>query len=94
MANLFWHRWIKEYLPLLQERQKWHTVKRNLKVGDVVLVADSNAPRNSWPMATVLETIPDRFGLVRQVKVKTATNILTHPIDTLCVILEMDEPGF
>lgn len=93
MANLFWNRWVKEYLPLLQERQKWHEVKRNLKIGDVVLVVDSNSPRNSWPMGVVLETVPDRFGLVRQVKVKTATNTLMRPIDKLCLILEMDEPS-
>ncbi|XP_062567165.1 uncharacterized protein LOC134229426 [Saccostrea cucullata] len=92
MANLFWNRWVKEYLPLLQERQKWHELKRNLKVGDVVLVVDSNAPRNSWPMGVVREIIPDRFGLVRQVKVKTATNVLTRPIDKLCLVLEVDEP--
>lgn len=47
MANLFWQRWIREYLPLLQERQKWHTERKNLNIGDVVLIVDSNAPRNS-----------------------------------------------
>ncbi|CAC5426192.1 unnamed protein product [Mytilus coruscus] len=90
MANLFWQRWIHEYLPLLQERQKWHEIKRNLQLGDVVLVVDSNAARNSWPMGIIVETIPDRAGLIRQVKVKTATNILTRPVDKLCVILECD----
>lgn len=61
---------MKEYLSLLQERQKWHKMNRNLKIGDVVLVVDSNAPRNSWLMGVVLATVPDRFGLVRQVKFK------------------------
>lgn len=40
MADLFWQRWTKEYLLLLQERQKWTSLKRNLKVGDIVLVVD------------------------------------------------------
>lgn len=90
LANLFWKRWTREYLPILQERQKWLDVKRNLKVGDVVLIVNSSAPRNSWPMGIVQETIPDREGLVRQVKVKTSTNTLIRPVDKLCLILEMD----
>ena len=38
LANLFWSRWIKEYLTILQSRQKWLMPKRNLVVGDIVLV--------------------------------------------------------
>ena len=90
LANLFLKRWTREYLPILQERQKWLDVKRNLKVGDVVLIVNSSAPRNSWPMGLVQETIPDGEGLVRQVKVKTFTNTLIRPVDKLCFILEMD----
>ena len=90
LANLFRKRWTREYLPILQERQKWLDVKRNLKVGDVVLIVNSSASRNSWPMGIVQETIPDGEGLVRQVKVKTSTNTLIRPVDILCLILEMD----
>ena len=49
MANLFWKRWIREYLPLLQERQKRLKRKRNIRIGDVVLIVDPKAPRSSWP---------------------------------------------
>lgn len=44
MADLFWRRWTQEYLPLLHERQKWNTSKRNFSVGDVVLIVDSSVP--------------------------------------------------
>ncbi|XP_076029150.1 uncharacterized protein LOC143017998 [Oratosquilla oratoria] len=37
LAKEFWRRWLKEYLPCLQERQKWLKVNRNLKEGDIVL---------------------------------------------------------
>ncbi|XP_062616110.1 uncharacterized protein LOC134277820 [Saccostrea cucullata] len=47
MANLFWHHWVRKYLPLLQERQKWHDIKRNFQIGNIVLVVDLNGPRNS-----------------------------------------------
>ena len=59
LCNLFWSRWKRKYLPTLQERAKWNKVKRNLKVDDVVLVRDENAPRNVWPMDVVTRVEPD-----------------------------------
>lgn len=38
MSNLFWKRWVLEYLPQLQERRKWSGVRRNFKPGDVLIV--------------------------------------------------------
>ena len=38
-ADQFWSRRVKEYLPLLQHREKWLVPKRNLRVGDLVLIA-------------------------------------------------------
>lgn len=86
MADLFWKRWTREYLPLLQERQKWFTTKENLATGDIVLIVDESAPRNSWVMGKILKTLPDKKGFVRKVMVKTKTNILERPIDKLCLI--------
>ena len=45
LANTFWRRWLREYLPTLQQRQKWRKPKRNLKVKDLVLLADSGCSR-------------------------------------------------
>ncbi len=53
LADLYWKRWVAEYLPMLQKRQRWLQPQRNLAVGDVVLIADSQAPRNSWPIGIV-----------------------------------------
>jgi len=68
LADLFWRRWLKEYLPLLQRRQKWLQPQRNIKVGDLVLVCDENSKRGAWPKAIVEETFPDREGTVRRVR--------------------------
>lgn len=65
LADLFWTRWVKEYLPLLQERQQCNRIKRNFIPGDIVLIVDSNAPRGSWLMARVLETRPGSRGPIR-----------------------------
>lgn len=48
ICDLFWKRWIREYLPLMQKRQKWNTIKINLKIGDIVLIIDDTSTWNSW----------------------------------------------
>ena len=86
MAEVFWRRWIKEYLPILQLRQKWHEVKRNIEEGDIVLVVEQNIPRGDWPLGRVIEVNRGRDGLVRSVRVKTVKNILARPINKLCLL--------
>ena len=90
LADVFWKRWVKEYLPLLQIRQKWNKIKRNISVGDVVLVADMNSPRCRWPLGRVTETFPDKKGFVRSVMVKTAVSVLKRPISKLVLVLETE----
>ncbi|KAK3752434.1 hypothetical protein QZH41_003515 [Actinostola sp. cb2023] len=88
LADVFWKRWIREYLPSLQERQKWNKEYRNFQVNDIVLVLDENSPRCSWPLGRILEVYNNRRdGLVRSVKLKTRTTILVRPIDKI-VLLE------
>ena len=55
LADIFWRRWIKEYLPSLQERQKWNRPRRNFAVDDIVLVADPSCPRSCWPIGRILD---------------------------------------
>ncbi|XP_056099696.1 uncharacterized protein LOC130078198 [Rhinichthys klamathensis goyatoka] len=86
LADLFWKRWVREYLPLLQERQKWNGKMKNLAVGDVVAIMDPSAPRGSWPLGKVVEVFPDSHGLVRSVKLKTKSNIIERPISKLCMV--------
>ena len=77
LPNLFWHRWTREYLPNLLERKKWNTLRRNLEVGDLVLLADEPFPRGKWPLGRVVEVMPSRDGLVRTVRVKTSCTVAT-----------------
>ena len=90
LADIFWRRWLKEYLPLLHQRQKWILPKRNLATGDTVLMVDENTPRSLWPLGRVMETYPGRDGLVRAVQVKTARSVLVRPVDKLCLLESVD----
>ena len=88
LANEFWQRWTREYLPTLQERQKWLQPKPNFKVGDLVLLADKNLSRGQWPKGLVEQTFPDSEGMVRQVVVRTANGAYRREIRKLCLLEE------
>ena len=77
-------RWMMEWLPMLQQRQKWTGVKTNLQVGDVVLVVDRDTPRGKWPLGRVTELFPGKDGYTRVVKLQVGKNTLVRPIVKLC----------
>ena len=74
LANEFWSRWRNEYLSTLHPRRKWHSTHRNLQPGDIVLLKQTQAPRNEWPLALVTSTFPSGDGKVRKVEVKTSSH--------------------
>ena len=63
-TNLFWTRWLKEYVPTLLARQKWLQKDKPSQTGDIVLVVDDQAPRNVWRKAIVIQTFPNKDGQV------------------------------
>ena len=70
VVDTFWKRWMRDYFPSLIVRQKWHTSTRNVRVGDVVLVQDSNAIRGQWRMAQVTDAKPGKDSKVRDVELR------------------------
>ena len=73
---------MKEYLPILEVRQKWFRPRRNFAIGDIVLVMDQTMPSNCWPLGKVVEC--------RSVKVKSKGRILTRPVDNLCMLEQVE----
>jgi hypothetical protein len=86
LASIFWKRWIKEYLPTLQERQKWLRPRRNVVPGDLVLVVQENVQRGQWPKAIVEEVFLDEYGHVRHVIIRTETARLRRDVRQLCLL--------
>ena len=86
-TNVFCRRRRKEYLSILQSRQRFNKPTRNLQIGDVVVVKDDSLPRGSWPLARVVETESDKKGFVRAVKVKTQSTLLRRPVNKLVLIV-------
>lgn len=86
LTQHFWRRWSREYLHQLQQRTKWAAVKRNVKVGDIVLVHDELLHCTKWKMGRVVETHPGEDGHVRVVSIRTATGTLKRAIVKVSVL--------
>ena len=91
LAEAFWSRWRKEYLQLLQNRNKWTGEKRNLQVDDIVLLKDDAVKRGQWPMARVTETHESNDGLVRSVSVFAKGSTFKRPVHKTILLVARDE---
>ena len=91
LANTFWERWRREYLPMLQSRAKWQRSRPNIKEGDIVLLRDTQVERNQWPMALVTKTFPSSDGKVRKVELKVVrgetSKTFLRPITEVVVLM-------
>lgn len=98
LVKVFWKRWREEFreefLSTLNTRKKWREAKDNLKVGDVVLVVDQNAPRGHWHLGRVEEVFPGQDGQVRVVQVSTKGQTFVHPITRLCPLNVAGHPEY
>ena len=93
LANVFWSRWRKEFLASLQARHKWVKPARNIEIGDIVLVKDSKATRNQWPLGRIVKVFPGEDGLVRTVQVKTTASRdpLMRSVAKIVLLVENNE---
>ena len=87
LADQFWRRWIREYLPNINYRQKWYQAERNLQLNDLVLLTDDTIPRSKWTMGRIVDTFPDKHERVRSVAVKITNSVLMRQIAKLCLVL-------
>ena len=86
LVNFFWKRFTKEYIPKLTERKKRREKRKNLKEGNVVLVAEPNQARGIWPLGRIVSTHPGQDGMVRAVTVRTQYGEYKRPITKLCFL--------
>lgn len=89
IASQFWKRFVKEYLPELNKRSKWTDLKSNLRVGELVIIAERGMPRGVWPLGRVVKVFPGRDGFVRSAIIKTRASEFCRPI-TQVIRLELD----
>ena len=80
LTNQFWKRWLREYLPTISTKPKWHNDAKTIGIGDLVLLHDVSSPRGKWPLARVVDVYPGRDGIVRIADVKTKNGTYRRPV--------------
>ena len=81
-------------MPSLQPRLKWTRTRRDLQVGDLVLLRNKQTSRNCRPMARITASFPGKDGHVRKVELKTTDQgtikTFLRPIAELVLLLPKD----
>ncbi|GBP96324.1 hypothetical protein EVAR_98429_1 [Eumeta japonica] len=86
LADMFWSRWLREYLPELQHRREPHGHGGALKIGDVVLIADNTLPRNTWPRGVITAIYLGIDGVTWVADIQTKNGILRRPTRKIVII--------
>ena len=101
VATSFWQRWCTFVGPSLVTRQKWHQKSRNILVGDLVMIADSNKIKNHYKLGIVVATNTGGDGLVRSAHIQYfvrravseawRSEVVVRSVQRLVLILPVEE---
>ena len=83
--EVLWNRWSGEYLKSLRERHNMEhkTKEMNVKLGDVVLIQDTERNRGKWNMGIVVKLFQGRDGVVRAVGLRAGKSFLERAVQHL-----------
>ncbi|XP_053691610.1 uncharacterized protein LOC128740123 [Sabethes cyaneus] len=91
MLDVFWHRWIVKYLPMISRRTKWFQEVPPIKENALVMIADEGV-RNQWLRGRVIRTYPGKDGVVRRADVETSSGVLQRPACKLAILDIIGDP--
>ena len=87
-SDAIWNRWLKEYVPTLNRRSKWHTQSdRLLKTGDLVWIVEPTSPRGYYPLARVVKLNFGSDAVARSAEVKTTSGNFVRLVVKLAPVL-------
>ena len=93
----------KRFFPTLIVRQKWHINRRDVNVGDIVLVQDKNALKGVWKLAQIIKTFRGSDDKIRNVTVRYKVtkaghkyvgqpdSLMNRSVRSLVIILPIEE---
>ena len=97
LIHSFWKKWTSKYFPNLLIQEKWHHSKRNIMIGDIVIIQDSDLPRGQWKLGKVVKTIPGIDQRVRRIEIqyknKNSDTFVTieRAVQKVAVVLPIDD---
>ncbi|GAA6085473.1 uncharacterized protein LOC113069085 [Tachysurus ichikawai] len=77
--------------PLGYERHKWRKDGKELSVGQVVLIVDSQLPRALWPVGKVTETLAGPDGKIHTARVRVHDTSYTRPVVRLIPLPRLED---
>ena len=86
LLDSFWRRWIREYLPCLTRRCKWHSKSDPPKIGDLAIIVEDSNYRNTWPLGKISNIYASSDGQIRTVDVTTTKGIFRRPLTKVAVL--------
>ncbi|KAM9825435.1 uncharacterized protein ACBT44_006125 isoform 1-T1 [Syngnathus typhle] len=86
LADQFWSRFIRDYLPGLQTRQKWQASPPDLLEKSVVMITEPQLPRAMWPIGHVTKIHRSDDGHIRSADVDIKGRQYTRPVARLVVL--------
>ena len=97
LANLFWDKWRRQYLPTLQTRSKWTSDQPDTQPGSVVLMRDCSTKRNEWPLGLVTQVFPSKDIKVRKAEIKVSkgdgTKLFLRPVTERVLLFPPEDYG-
>ena len=93
LSQTFRKRWVRKCLGTLHNRQKWHKICHNLKVGDPVMAMSEIIGSVNWPIRIVTEVVTQCDGFLRYITVKTSEGLFKRGVRKLCLLDGADDWG-
>ncbi|CAL8084489.1 unnamed protein product [Calicophoron daubneyi] len=86
LSQVFWKRWVREYLPTIQIVRKWTKTARDLRPGDLVMLVGATPVVGEWPKGVIIKVHQGEDGHVRDVYVRTSAGTLRRDVRSLCLL--------
>ncbi|KAH8345306.1 hypothetical protein KR084_011487 [Drosophila pseudotakahashii] len=86
LRHRFWQRWSREYVSILQAKNKWHQEVPNVDVGALVVFAEENLPPQQWMIGRIVAVHVGADGKVRVADVKNKDGTYRRAVHRLAVL--------